>query len=249
MPSVEWNSAIWGRNYDWGRGGEEWSRNWGGSEPQWFGALYPRLHRFLPAGAILEIAPGFGRWTKFLLPACTKYLGIDLSPKCVESCRSSFVTARHAVFLSNDGLSLKDAPDGMFDLIFSFNSLVHAEQEVMESYIPQILQKLTPTGVSFLHHSNFASLGEGKRNPHLRAKSVSGEKLTELITKSEGKILVQEMINWCGNELNDCMTLFGKTETYANYRTVNLINLNFMDEAKIISEYQRPYSIMKSISY
>jgi hypothetical protein len=27
---------------------------WGGSEPQWFGSLYPRLHRFLPARAILE---------------------------------------------------------------------------------------------------------------------------------------------------------------------------------------------------
>ena len=70
MPELDWNKAVFDGNYDWRQGGEEWSAPWGGSEAQWFGSLYPRLHRLLPAGRILEIAPGFGRWTKFLIPAC-----------------------------------------------------------------------------------------------------------------------------------------------------------------------------------
>lgn len=50
-----------------------------GSEAQWFGCLYPRLHRLLLTGRILEIALGFGRRTNFLISACSNYIGFDLS--------------------------------------------------------------------------------------------------------------------------------------------------------------------------
>ena len=45
---------------------------------EWFGSLYPRLARFLPAENVLEIAPGFGSWTKFLTSAATHFIGVDL---------------------------------------------------------------------------------------------------------------------------------------------------------------------------
>jgi hypothetical protein len=45
-------------------------------------AFYPRIHKYLPAKRILEIAPGFGRWTRFLIPSCEELKGIDLSSKC-----------------------------------------------------------------------------------------------------------------------------------------------------------------------
>lgn len=49
--------------YDWKDSGEEWSAPWGNSAAQWFGTILPRTSQCLPAGTILEIAPGFGRWT------------------------------------------------------------------------------------------------------------------------------------------------------------------------------------------
>src|ERR1700761_6875072 len=117
MPDIEWNLATWG-GYDWLRaaGGEEWSDPWGSSEAQWFGSIYPRLHRFLPASAILEIAPGFGRWTRFLLPACQSYVGVDLSQECVAACRRRFSDFNHASFVQNDGLTLAlaETPDERF---------------------------------------------------------------------------------------------------------------------------------------
>ena len=125
MPNLEWNRSTWDGDYCWTSGGEEWSQAWGGSEAQWFGALYPRLHRALPARAIFEIAPGFGRWTKFLLPLCETYVGVDLSATCVQACRKTFATADHAEFLQNDGISLSEVPDAKFDLVFCFDSLVH----------------------------------------------------------------------------------------------------------------------------
>ena len=110
VPDLNWNKTVWGSTYGWQAGGEEWSETWGSSEAQWFGSIFPRLHRFLPARRILEIAPGFGQWTKFLIPACDEFVGVDLSAKCVDACRKIFATAGHAQFISNDGCSLDAVP-------------------------------------------------------------------------------------------------------------------------------------------
>jgi hypothetical protein len=47
--------------YDWKEAGEEWSQPWGSSAAQWTGTIFPRIRQCLPAGTILEVAPGFGR--------------------------------------------------------------------------------------------------------------------------------------------------------------------------------------------
>ena len=66
--------------YDWKDEGEEWSAPWGTSSAQWFGAILPRIRDCLPAETILEIAPGFGRWTHYLKDHCR-----DLSGSSIES--------------------------------------------------------------------------------------------------------------------------------------------------------------------
>jgi SAM-dependent methyltransferase len=243
VPDLNWNNAFWGVDYDWHTGGEEWSEAWGGSEPQWFGSLYPRLHRFLPARRILEIAPGFGRWTRFLLPACEEYVGIDLSAKCVDACRELFAATKHAKFFKNDGQSLEAARDASFDLVFSFDSLVHAEIEVIESYVPEILRKLSPPGVAFIHHSNLFAYGDSIGSPHARGKSVSADKVTKLVERHGGKVLVQEVINWGGEHLHDCFTLFARGAAYPTAETVLLKNPRYMEEAFVIRNFQSGYAV------
>ena len=70
LPTIEENFDKWNDDASWHAGGEAWSRPWGDSSAQWYGCVYPRVRDFLPAATILEIAPGFGRWTEFLLPHC-----------------------------------------------------------------------------------------------------------------------------------------------------------------------------------
>jgi SAM-dependent methyltransferase len=242
VPDLNWNQTVWGSNYGWQDRGEEWSTAWGGSESQWFGSIFPRLHRFLPARRILEIAPGFGRWTKFLVPVCDEFVGIDLSEKCIDACRERFAAAKRASFFSNDGSSLAAAPDASFDLVFSFDSLVHAEFGVMESYIPQVLGKLSVGGVAFLHHSNLLAYGNTLGVPHGRALSVSADVVGKLIERSGGTILIQEVVNWGGEHLIDCLTLFARADSYPSAKTVRLNNPLFMGEATIIQNFQSPYS-------
>ena len=72
MPSLEENRKLW-TEWSWkDRRDEEWSEMWGGTVYGWWGALYPRLCEFLPTGTLLEIAPGAGRWTRFLVHLCDR---------------------------------------------------------------------------------------------------------------------------------------------------------------------------------
>jgi SAM-dependent methyltransferase len=244
MPDLRWNHEVWGEAQNWHDAGEGWSVPWGNSEAQWFGSLYPRLHRFLPARNILEIAPGLGRWTRFLLPLCDNYVGIDLAPVCIAACRNTFSDAGHAKFIQNDGMSLAQIPDSSINLVFSFDSLVHADFDVFESYIPQIIQKLTANGVAFLHHSNLlAHSGSSLVNIHNRSLSVSAANVGKLIAASGGDVLVQELIDWVNSPIShDCFTVFVKSLNGKRQQPIIISNTDFMIEASIVRNYQSYYS-------
>jgi 2-polyprenyl-3-methyl-5-hydroxy-6-metoxy-1,4-benzoquinol methylase len=84
-----------------GPAGEEWFREFGGTEALWWFVIYPRIHRFLPAPTVLEIAPGLGRWTKFLKAQCQSMTAVDLSERCIEHCKRRY--ASDIVFQVNEG--------------------------------------------------------------------------------------------------------------------------------------------------
>ncbi len=82
--------------YDWKEAGEEWSAPWGSSAAQWAGTISPRIRDCLPTGTILEIAPGFGRWTHYLKDYCQDRWIVDRSSECIEACRQRFATGSSA---------------------------------------------------------------------------------------------------------------------------------------------------------
>lgn len=238
MPAIEWNVRKWDTEYNWGGEGEEWSAAWGSSRAQWLATLYPRLFSFLPAKRILEIAPGFGRWTSYLLPFCDEFKGIDLSAECVAACRERFAHVDKAEFLKNDGLSLGQL-SGHFDLVFSFDSLVHADTEVFEQYIPQVIAKLNPGGVAFIHHSNFAA-SHAQHNHHNRSENVTAASIEKAIGQSGGHLICQEILNWGDKALIDAISVFAKGTLPDGFSPERIENPNFMQEANLCrSVYDR----------
>src|SRR5205085_355245 len=137
--------------------GDEWSVTWGGTPALWHGALLPRIHAFVPTGTILEIAPGYGRWTQYLKDLCERLVVVDLTDDCIEHCRGRFADAGNIEYHVNDGRSLAMIEDNSIDFVFSFDSLVHAESEVIAGYLQQLSRKLTSDGIGFIHHSNAGS--------------------------------------------------------------------------------------------
>ena len=154
MPDIDWNKQTWDGRYDWDRRGEEWSEAWGGSDMQWFGAILPRIHQFVPTQRILELAPGYGRWTRFLRRLRDELDIVDLSEECITACKQRFRDCTNIRYWVNDGQSLDMIPDASIDFFFTFDSLVHCEEEIVEGYVGQLTRKLAPNGVAFIHHSN-----------------------------------------------------------------------------------------------
>lgn len=226
MPSIPKNYQQWNHIYHWLDQGDEWSTEWGGPDVQWFGTLLPRLHCFLPTDSILEIAPGQGRWTQFLKDQCSSLTLVDLSPKCIEYCESRFSTDKHIQYHVNDGLSLEMVVDHSIDLIVSFDSLVHADAEAIAAYLKQFPRILKTNGLAIIHHSNcgdclplvrtlakipkmrglLKKLGlllEG----HWRASDMTAELFASMCQKADLQCIGQELINWGGAGLIDCISL------------------------------------------
>jgi SAM-dependent methyltransferase len=206
----------------------------------------PRIGSTLPAISALEIAPGFGRWTEFLLRYCNSYSGVDLSDRCVNNCRQRFAGRPNTEFFLNDGKSLAAVAARRFDLVFSFDSLVHADLDAMAQYVPQIIELLTPGGVAFLHHSNMAALpGE---SVHHRSKDVSADIVRALILKNSGRVLVQERFSWAENVMSDCFSMFCRASDHLGFEAQDITDNGFMIkwECRLATERFQRYLKLKS---
>jgi SAM-dependent methyltransferase len=144
-------------------GGDEWSGAWGGTEALWSETLLPRIEAFVPAQTILELGPGQGRWSQYLAPLCDELVLVDVAAFALDAARRRVGDAPHVRYETGDGLSLPMVRDGSVDLAFSFDSLVHAEADVLAAYARELGAKLAPDGVAFLHHSNMGFYRRGAR--------------------------------------------------------------------------------------
>jgi SAM-dependent methyltransferase len=164
----------------------------------------PRIQRFVPADTILEIAPGFGRCTHYLKDLCRNLVVVDLSERCIEACRQRFAESRHITYHVNDGKSLDAVEDGSVDFAFSYDSLVHAEADVLRAYLVELERKLKPDGVGFIHHSNLGAYvrSNGRLPPYLanafgnnwRAESVTADVFARLCGEAGLECVRQELV-------------------------------------------------------
>ena len=82
----------------------------------------------------------------------------------------------------NDGRSLSMIPDASVDFVFSFDSFVHPDRDVVEEYLRQLGTKLKIGGKGFIHHSNF---GEYVNSPR--------ERLPEALAKP---LIKAKILDW-----------------------------------------------------
>ena len=253
MPTVDENRNEWNQVYNWEQMGDEWSSVWGGADTQWHNTLLPRIHRYVPAATILEIAPGFGRWTQFLKDLCKHLVLVDMSEKCIRACQDRFNSCSHIEYHLNDGRSLDFIADESVDFVFSFDSLVHVEGDVIEAYLNQLARKLKKDGVGFIHHSNLGEyqlyysilkkIPKGKRwliqlgllDPiHLpwRAPSMTASKFRVYADKADLLCLSQELVNWNCRRLIDCISVFAKPASSWKGPGRTIRNPDFMNEAR-----------------
>jgi len=253
VPSIEENRALWTTGWDWSQEGDEWSSWWGGTQAMWLGALLPRIHSFVPTGTILEVGAGYGRWSQYLKDLCERLVLVDLLESCVEHCRQRFSAASNVEYHVNDGRSLDAVADRSVDFAFSFDSLVHAEAEVLGAYLDQLGRKLKPDGVGFFHHSNIGSYRTLTALARLtpaplrrplawrgvlvnvlasRAESVTAELFATQCEAAGLACIGQEKISWQrGNYLIDALSMFTPKGSRWDRPRVVMSNPRFRSEA------------------
>jgi hypothetical protein len=148
-------------------------------------------------------------------------------------------------------------PDASVDFVFSFDSFVHPDREVVEEYLRQLGKKLKIGGKGFIHHSNFGEyvnsprerLPEALAKPlikagildwaHHRNPGMSAESFRTLSAENGLQCLSQELVNWRGRRLIDCLSLFVRSDSAPEAPTRIIRNPNFMREAARIRRHRQ----------
>lgn len=261
MPTIRENRDYWDSSYDWSQAGDEWSESWGTTEQLWFGTLLPRIQGYLPAKTVLEIAPGFGRWSQYLAAHCQRLVLVDLAERCIEGCRERFADLDHVEYHVNDGRTLAAVEDCSVDLAYSFDSLVHVEADVLESYVHELAKKLSADGVAFLHHSNLGRFRNVARlvrrlpmrwqlvlNRRLinlsgwRSESMTAKRLRAFCDDAGLRCVGQENIVWIYGKLPiDTLSVITRPGSRFDKPFASYDNLQFMAEAERAQRFRRLY--------
>lgn len=249
-------------NFDFAAKEKTWSGPWGSPDAQWRWAIYPRISNFLPTQTILEIAPGFGRWTEYLRKYCEKLIIVDMNEKCIEGCKQRFGETNIEYYV-NDGRSLEMVKDDSIDFVFSFDSMVHVDEDVLRAYLNQLAKKLRANGGGFFHHSN---LGEYRAyfsiirkirpallkdfliksriidSDHGRDGKMSLNAFDDICRMAGLRCIVGERINWIGCRVStDCLSTFVRLGSRYDGDFRSYRNRSFMKEANLIKRLDHIY--------
>jgi SAM-dependent methyltransferase len=221
MGSIEWNLRAWDNPDSWIRRGDGWTfharscrqpyANWKASVVKTF------LDPFLSADIrVLEIAPGHGRWTEFMIGRSKKLTVVDLCPSCIETCRKRFEPQNPEIdFICNDGRSLP-VPSESVDLVWSFAAFVHIEPDDIRTYLKDMTRVLAPGGRFVIHHPGWPNwtliralnrlpsergrdlmrmLAEGTWHDRGQRTAMSAE-LFRSLAADEGLVVDQQLRTW-----------------------------------------------------
>lgn len=148
--TTEMNLTLWS-HYDWSDGGDEWSKS-----PEWVESVVEHIMKpNVPIGScVLEIGPGAGRWTEYLLKRAGHVVVVDLVPKCIEICTKRFDGFNNIEYFINDGTDLGFISANSIDCVWSWDVFVHIQCSDVERYIRQCSTFLAPGGRGVIHHAN-----------------------------------------------------------------------------------------------
>lgn len=117
---------------------------------------YVRDHFLLPyvtrETTALEIGPGGGRWTRYMLDVERLY-AIDYHQEILDELRSNFIR-KNITFVKNNGIDFPGVPSESVDFIFSFGTFVHLDVEIIDQYLKNMKALLKPDSNVVIQYSD-----------------------------------------------------------------------------------------------
>lgn len=101
---------------------------------------YVRDHFLTPYvtsnSTVVEIGPGGGRWTRYMLNARQIY-AVDYHQELLDELKANF-DANNITYVKNKGDDFPRIPDGSVDFLFSFGVFVHLNVDIIDRYLRNI---------------------------------------------------------------------------------------------------------------
>lgn len=118
--------------------------------------VYIRRHFLVPylapSATVLEIGPGGGRWTRYMLSVKKLYV-IDFYQELLDELKSNFRSA-DLVLVKNNGNDFPGVANESVDFIFSFGTFVHLDIEIIDRYLENMKPLLKPTSNVVIHYAD-----------------------------------------------------------------------------------------------
>jgi ubiquinone/menaquinone biosynthesis C-methylase UbiE len=203
--TTAYNYKQW-TNYNWSRGGEEWSD----SEP-WKKSLREEvlLTYIKPGFTVLEIGPGAGRWSFTLASISKKLILVDLTENAINTCKIKLSEFSNCVYRKNDGRSLSFLDDDSIHYVWSYDVFVHVSPHDTEAYLTELHRVLVRDGIAVVHHPAAGGLQGGFRS------SITNELFCSYLKGRQFQI-IRQITQWgASNEFtlsdySDIITVFRK---------------------------------------
>jgi cyclopropane fatty-acyl-phospholipid synthase-like methyltransferase len=111
--------------------------------------LLPYVH---PDFTCVEIGPGGGRWTRYLM-TCLELYCVELYQELLDELATNF-RAPGLQLIRNNGTDFPGVPDGSTDFLFSYGTFVHLERDAIAAYLANMKRLLKPKTNVVIHYSD-----------------------------------------------------------------------------------------------
>ncbi|MDP8983081.1 MAG: class I SAM-dependent methyltransferase [Acidobacteriota bacterium] len=192
-------------------------------ETQWTDLIWPQIKN-LDFDIVLDFAAGHGRNAVKLATLAKQLYVVDANPEAVGFLRDRF--SRHdqarcpLQVIQNNGKDLHDIPSNAISLLYSFDSMVHFEQRLVEAYMPEFQRVMAPGSYGFIHHSNFGRVSQDpdfRHHPAWRA-NVDADFFAQCCFRHKLLAVRQTPIDWYVGEVLiqnlDCLSIIYKPSVW-----------------------------------
>ena len=100
----------------------------------------------------VEIGPGGGRWTQYLLGFRQVYV-VDYHRELLLQLQKNFDRA-NLTMIQNNGCDFPNIPDRAVDFIFSFGCFVHLDTDLISLYLANMRRIIKPGASMVIHYSD-----------------------------------------------------------------------------------------------
>jgi SAM-dependent methyltransferase len=188
-----------------------WARYYARAEPQidqlWRNLIWPMIQG-ADFSVTMDFACGHGRNSAKLVEYAKKLLCVDVNPEAIRKCKQRFAHQPKVVCILNDGATLSAIDDASLTFIYSFDSVVHFEIDLIRSYLLEFHRVMRPGATAFIHHSN---VGSGTYGTNVHGRSGASAESFKQACESAGLVCdKQRILDWGAHQKLDCITQFHK---------------------------------------